>query len=202
MKYLKLFIIVLLAFGFSSCSKIIMSMYGMKTVDFVDTEKIEYSADNYDIPKENSYKINASYLDYITNLDSTYNQEKKNHLQPLQALYFDNSGKLISYHINCYAGGFPNLKWNRNNAFNCFPPTTSPENDTLFDFTKLSKYFLKLDNTPYISSKKTDYNIVIFWSIAMGRQSKRLIKLVKENAKLSDKTVNIIFVNDDDIYLK
>ena len=177
-------------------------MYGMKDVDFNDSNRIKTHANKYNIPKQDSYKITMGYLGLINSFDSTFNIEKRNHLQPLQALYFDNNGDLISYHVNCYAGGFPNLKWNRNNNFDTFPPKTVVTNDTILSFNKLSGSIISIDNKKYKSQTKYDYNIVVFWSIRMGRQSKRLIKYVQENAELTNKRVNIIYANVDDIYLK
>ena len=169
----------------------------MKNVTTNDSSKIVNYANKYSIPQKNSFIIDTTYISYVYSLDSSLNQIKKNHLQPLQALYFNKTGKLISYHINCYTGGFPNLKWNRNGVFDSFPPKTQAPLDTIFTYNDIRKFVKDIND-----DKNAEYNILVFWNIAMGRQSKRLIKIVNENAKLADKSINIIYVNDDDIFLK
>ena len=177
-------------------------MYGMESGYYNDSNYVETYAKEYKIPEEKSFSINSEYFSYIKNLDDSLWINQKNHLQPLQAMYFDNTGKLISYHINCTTGGFPNLKWNRDNRFETFPPKDVVTQDTILNYRKLANFIVPVNNNKYIPNYNVDYNVVVFWSIRMGRQSKRLIKLVQENAKLSSQEVNITYVNVDDIFLK
>ena len=105
-----------------------------------------------------------------------------NHVQPLQALYFDRSGRLVSYHVNCYAGGFPNLKWNHDDAFSSFPPASVSPLDTLVSLQDLLPHVkTPAGETPTCQSSPVDYTVVVMWPVFMGRQSKRLIKTVKKN---------------------
>ena len=48
-----------------------------------------------------------------------------------------------------------------------------------------------------------DYNIILFWSVFMNRQSKILIKEIQNYQKrFPDKKMNVLYVNTDNVYSK
>ncbi|MHC8948980.1 hypothetical protein [Sphingobacterium hungaricum] len=190
---------------FSSCSKILISMYGVKnSKHFTEKELIAWAKD-YNIPQEDVFTLDSSYFSFLKNIDTL---EVENHhsyvsdrSQPLQALYYDEKGDLVSYQINCYAGGFPNLKWNRNGNFETFTPKIQAPLDSTLTLKKHLAFFNKVSTSKIVSPDDYDYVVVVYWNRFMGRQSKRLIRYVQENAKLSkNKSVKIIYVNNDQIY--
>ena len=122
--------------------------------------------------------------------------------QPLQAMYFDEEGKLVSFHNNCYAGGFPVLKWNKEDQFDKFIPTTTiPITDTVLNLDLLLPYLEPISQTG--SSEKTKWTIVIFWCDFMMKQSKELIKIARKNLLLDNShSTRILFVNTDNCFVE
>ena len=77
----------------------------------MDEKTIVRYANHYNIPIADGYELDTSYYAFLLSHDKArYKEQINNHYQPLQALYFDKSGQLQSFQINCYAGGFPNLQ--------------------------------------------------------------------------------------------
>ena len=128
----------------------------------------------------------------------------KNHLQPLQASYYNKEGKFISFHINCNAPGFPNLNWNYKKVMEAFPPVSQATVDTLLNLQTHLK-LLKLNSNKQIETEKDfDYFIIVNWAGFLERQSIRLINTVNKNIKLNleHKKIVIIYVCSDNAYIE
>jgi hypothetical protein len=195
------FISIIYIISMSSCSSIITGLYGMKNYKVVDEKTIIRYSKKYNIPLEDSYELDINYISYLKSLDtSIYKEQIKNHYQPLQALYYDNKGELKSFQINCYTGGFPNLNWERDSIMTTFPPKKQAPIDSIVSLETQIKYLRQLSNTKKLSTDNYDYTIVVYWNRFMGRQSKRLIRLVQQNAEMSNKKIKIIYVNSDNIF--
>ncbi len=195
-------LILVLILGLTSCSSIIGLFYGMKNLKKINENTIVRFSKKYDVSQTDNYELDTSYVSFLFSFDTTkYKEQVKNHYQPLQALYYDKKGQLISFQINCYAGGFPNLHWNRDNIMTTFPPQQQAPVDSIIPLDIQLKYLRPLSRTNSFSIKNYDYIIFVYWNIFMGRQSKRLIHSVQENCKLSgDKKVKIIYVNTDNFF--
>ena len=190
------------ALGMTSCTTIFTGLYGMKKIKTIDEKTIVRYSKKYNIPIADSYEIDTSYFSFLFSLDTTqYKAQIKNHYQPLQALYFDKTGQLQSFQVNCYAGGFPNLNWDRNGIMTTFPPKQQAPLDGILSFEKQLTYLRPLSNIDNISADRYDYIVVVYWNRFMGRQSKRLIRFVQDNSKLAkEKKVKIIYANTDNIF--
>ena len=203
-RHLAILILITLtfSFGLTSCSSIFTGLYEMKKTKTVDEKTIVRYAKKYNIPAVDSYELDTAYFSHLISLDSTkYKTQIKNHYQPLQALYYDKSGRLTSFQVNCYAGGFPNLKWDRNEILTTFPPKQQAPIDSIVSLETQMKYLIPLSQTSKLSNDSYDYIVIVYWNRFMGRQSKRLIKFVQENSKLEKvKKVKIIHVNTDNIF--
>ncbi len=188
-------------FLLSGCSTIFSTLYGIKNYKKVDENIIVKYSKKYNIPLTDSYELDTSYLSFLRRLDTAlYKEQIKNHYQPLQALYYDNNGRLKSFQINCYVGGFPNLNWNRNDIMSSFPPKAQAPIDSIMDLPTQIKHLRKLSYSKTISIDNYDYHVIVYWNRFMGRQSKRLIRLVQQNSKNTDKKVKILYVNTDNIF--
>ena len=109
----------------------------MKKMKKLSDNQILKQGSKYNIPAKDAYVLDSGYVNFIFSLDSVrYQKESHNHFQPLQALYYDQTGHLISFHINCNAGGFPNLKWNRFGAFDEFIPKQQTPPDSILPLKK------------------------------------------------------------------
>ena len=128
----------------------------------------------------------------------------KQHLQPLQASYYNKAGKLISFHINCNAPGFPNLNWNYKKVMEVFPPESNAPVDTLLNL-QTHLMLLKSNSNKQIEIEKDfDYFIIVNWAGFLKRQSIRLINTVNKNIKLNleNKKIVIIYVCSDNAYIE
>lgn len=173
-------------------------MYGIKNYQSFDENKIQKIAKKYKIPEGDLYFLSNDYNKHLKTFDSINKEAAKNRYQPLQACYYNQSGYLESFQINCYAGGFPNLKWNRDGIFNTFIPKQQAPLDSLFDLKQHQNFIQAYPFTNPHIEREYDYTIVVHWSIYFGRQSKRLIRFVQKNAALANPyTLRIIYVNVD-----
>lgn len=188
--------------GLTSCSTIIAGLYGIKPVKPVDEKIISHYSIKYNIPKADGYQLDSSYDTFLASFDPVrYTQQIKNHYQPLQALYYNNAGQLISFHINCYANGFINLHWNKNDIMAVFPPKQQAPLDSIVSLETQLKYLKPLSTTLPFSNESYDHIIIVYWSRFMGRQSKRLIHSVQNNSKIArSEKVKIIYVNTDNFF--
>ncbi|HOK38680.1 MAG: hypothetical protein WHW07_04235 [Bacteroidales bacterium] len=191
-----------LSLALTSCSSIFTGLYGMKKIKTIDEKTILRYAKKFNIIDVDCYELDTAYFLYLFSLDSTkYKTQIKNHYQPLQALYYENSGHLKSFQVNCYTGGFPNLKWDRNEIMTTFPPKQQAPIDSIVSLSTQIKYLKPLSQTSKLLVDNYDYIVIVYWNRFMGRQSKRLIHFVQENSKLEkEKKVKIIYANTDNIF--
>ncbi len=194
-------ILTALIFVVASCQAIMNVAYGMKNPEPVDEKTILHYSKKFKIPIADSYELDTSYISFLTSLDTIhYKSQRKNHYQPLQVLYYDKSSQLQSFQVNCYAGGFPNLQWNKNEIFTTFPPGQQAPLDSILPYDNHLKYVRPLSQTISFSADSYDYIVMVYWNEFMGRQSSRLIRYVQDNSKLvTDKKVKIIYVNNDNM---
>ncbi|HNR49456.1 MAG TPA: hypothetical protein PKN14_09445 [Bacteroidia bacterium] len=195
-------LLIPIIFGSIGCSSFLRGLYGIKKIKNIDENTIKHYALKYNIPAADIYKLDTAYISYLLSLDTVkFKTQIKNHLQPLQALYYDKSGQLISFQINCYAGGFPNLKWNRNKIMEAFPPSQQAPLDSILRLDTQFNYIKSLSQTKSDYREKSDYTVIVYWSKFMGRQSKRFIRYIQNNIHLaSEKNIKVIYVNTDNIY--
>lgn len=190
--YFTLFIFI------TGCSAI----YGVKSVKKNDIQKINSFLTENNYWGYHNYYLDEKYARYIKSTFSNDGVLMKYFLQPLQAFYFIEKDSVSSYFVNCNAGGFPNLDWNKNGAFNAFPPIGQ---------TKINRYFTLADIDPFlhqIPSEEISKNtlgiiktrIIVFYSLIIQRQCKRFIDLIISNSKLSKSTVEIYTINMDNLF--
>ncbi len=168
-------------------------------------EQIDKFRQEFKLPAIDTYVLDSSYLPDLLSLQGSVDSETvKNHYQPLQAMYFNQKGDLVSFHVNCYAGlgvkDRQSLNWNQNNAFNKFVPNTVAPLDTLFKFGDLVKYIDRFNgqqiDTIGLSGERNV--IVVFWSKAiLENDARSLIDLVQNNSKAAK--AKIIYVNTDNM---
>lgn len=202
----------------TGCSSVLPFFYGFKSFDKeYNKEQVFKTALSWGIPQDNLYFLKKEYLEYLegealkygvslSSCDSSPSfQMIKNHSQPLQIMFFNNEGNLVTFLTNCYCGGFPNFKWNRNHCLDSLPATQVTPLDTLFTFDKLITLIHDIDHqTPeFRISGGNEYSIVVFWETHFGRQSKRLIKQVerKYGGYKAEEKVEIFYVNSDVLFV-
>lgn len=186
----------------SGCTTVFEALYGIKKLRSVNENDIVRYSEKFNIPVAISYELDTSYVSYLFSFDTIrYKEQIKNHFQPLQVLYYDRSGNLTSFQVNCYAGGFPNLKWNRNTLMTNFPPGQQAPLDSLIPLASQMKFMKPLFQAELVNTKDFDFIVIVYWSRFMGRQSKRLIRTVQENSKLNtEKEVIVIYANTDNLF--
>lgn len=167
---------------------------------------LEYFRKEFNLPKEKTFRLDTNYIRYLFSFDTAkYAAEIHNHYQPLQATYYDNTGRLISFHINCYASGDApdekDLNWNQQNAFDSFPPRIVVPVDSILPLSKHLSFIKTFDYKPIDTTGFAffDYTVIVYWSKYLGAKNcKNLINIVSHNAALTgNKKVNIIYVNSE-----
>jgi hypothetical protein len=180
------------------------SMMGIKKMQLLEEDQIIQTASAFGIPPANSYVLDTSYLEFIKNQTETLPIPRKDHLQPLQAIYYakaDGFIKPVAWYVNCYAGGYPNLEWNRTGGWNQFPPSPQAPADSLLPLKKHFEFLRALLGVQAFNTIEYDYIVLVYWSRFMGRQSELLIKQVQENAGLAkDRKLRILYVNNDNFF--
>lgn len=197
------FVSLLILLSMTACTPLILSTMGMKNPRIITEDEMYTFGRKWGMSIYFQQTLLSTYVDEVQKLDSLHPTLAKNLLQPIQAMYFDSTGKLISYHINCLAGGYPNLNWNRNGNFDVFPAKTQAPCDSLVTLAWLLPHLKPLEY-PCVKIKDLDYTVVVFWSRFTGRQSRHLVEFVQQNLKLASKEtrIQIMYVNTDEIFTK
>src|SRR4030095_359290 len=151
-------------------------------------EDLENFREEFNLPKEKTFRLDTNYIRYLFHFDTIrYADQIKNHYQPIQALYYDRNGQLVSFHINCYAGidvpGKDDLNWNQENAFATFLPKSVAPFDSILPLMKHLSFIKTFDNKPIdtIGFSAFDYTIIIHWGKRWRpKDSKNLIKIVSD----------------------
>lgn len=173
---------------------------------FYSSADIEKTRQEFDLPKDQTFKLDTGYNRHLFSFDTTkFANEIKNHYQPIQASYYDKEGKLVSFHINCYAAigtvDKQDLNWNQQNAFQTFIPKSVVPIDTILPLTEHLKFIRTLNDKLIDTTgfSKYDYTVIIHWGKNWRQNdSKNLIKIVNENSLLAKtKKINILYVNND-----
>ena len=194
---------LLLGLLFSSCSALMYKIMGVKQPNDYDLKEITAYASKFGIPDGDSYLLDTTYLSNILQLHKNDTLLRNNLMQPLQIRFYQRSDTLLSLQPNCTAGGFPNLKWNKRGQLNTIPPNFTVDVDTCLLFCKDVKYLIPISNDCHSIDyyNNADYNIILFWSVFMNRQSKILIKEIQNYQKrFPDKKMNVLYVNTDKIF--
>lgn len=188
---------------FSSCSALMYKIMGVKQPYDYDLEEITAYSSKFGIPDSDSYLLDTTYMRDILQLCKNDTLLRNNLMQPLQIRFYQRSDTLLSLQLNCTAGGFPNLKWNKHGQLNTIPPNFTVDVDTCILFRKDLGYLIPTSNDCHSSDyyNNADYNIILFWSVFMNRQSKILIREIKDYQKrFPEKKINVLYVNTDKIF--
>jgi hypothetical protein len=201
-KILKLFIIVIAITTGNSCSFVAKKMTGIKKPKMMNERLHARYLKKFKAPADQAYLIDTNYIGFFELLDtSRFREQKKNHFQAMQALYYGHNQFQEAWFINCYASGFPNLNWNLENNFGTFPPKTAAPLDSLVSFDRLIAHAQPFRNHPrHKVGEREPYTVVFIWSRTFKKQSKRLHKVLIENLKMCNKPYRIIYINNDNIY--
>jgi hypothetical protein len=177
-------------------------MYGIHKSAPVSDSQIIRDAQKLRIPANRLYELDSLQLLRIYRLQQLgYSNAAKQLHQPLQVMYFDEEGRLLSQHLNCHAVSFPDLRWNRHHSFLQFPPPGNSSADRILTLPLLQQMLRPLFCADTGHSKGSRYHVVLFWNKFMGRQSKRLVRLVQRNAAFhADNKIAIYYVNNDNYH--
>jgi len=194
---------LLLTVGLGGCQTVFQGLYGMRGLRPVPVTELPKLAENYGISPDQACVLDTSYRQLLASWLSHDAETAKNHYQPLQASYYAQTGQLKAFYVNCYAGGFPNLNWNGAGGFRQFPPAPQAPADTVLPLSAYLRYLRQFDGQPLPALPAADYIVVVQWSRFMGRQSRRFIKAVQQNAALAQpgQSVRLLFVNNDNLQL-
>jgi len=200
MKHLNWIVIAVLLL-LTSCSFIVNRMVGIRTVKTMDDKAITAAAIQFEIPLKHVYAVDTNYIQVLKAKQQKHTPTSlNNHLQPLQALYFINGQYPESFQINCYAGGLPNLNWERDGIMESFPPKIQAPLDSMVSREELFNIVQKLNGVDYSEAITSGPLVVVFWTKFMHKHTKAFIPVVQKNLKHSTVPVQVIYVNADNLF--
>lgn len=173
--------LVLILLLFSSCTRIIMVLYGVKNPDIESEKSIKKCALKYQLDTSNIVTVGTK--DFI-----------KQFVQAVpDAAIFDANGEYIEYRktdTSCNAGLFDFIpELSTQNTYNKTGVTTLQK--------ELNKY-RNLKGEPIAAPEKADFYVLIYWTVWSGRLNKDHVKIWEDLAKNNKKsTVKVIKVNVD-----
>lgn len=201
------FVFFLIGTLLCSCGRIYLKSIGVKKPQEVNQlQQIEFSK-KMNFKEEVIFELDAAKYNQLINLkhnDST-SWWVQNHVQPVQVIYFDNgTNKSIASYFNCIAGSrnFFNFSWNENGELNCFPPLNYTDTrwiDTIFSKSEIENCLIPIQSQ---GSRKIaypqKYDIFLFYSFAIEKQSVNLINEVKTHIdRFIPNQYNLFFINMD-----
>jgi hypothetical protein len=195
------FLILVAGPSLCSCQAVFTGIYGIREPAPLEAAHLPKLAAEYGIPTGSpSAVLDTSFRRVLRRMHRQDSSVAKNHWQFLQAVYYDATGRQQSFHINCYADGFPNLQWERAGIMEHFPPAQQAPRDSALTLAEHLSHLHSADSAT--SAQPADYTVVVHWSRFMTRQSRRLIQAVRRNVALapSGTRVVMVFVNTDDFY--
>lgn len=182
----------------SSCTRMV---FGIRTPLTLSDMDIRRAAISYQIHDTSIYCNKSTKLYYASLLQNNPDLKSlaKDHMQPLQALYFNHEGEMVSWHINCLAGGpLGAINWNKNHVMDVFPPLTAAHPDTLIRFADIYAMLRPLSAEIFPDTADYDYLSVVYWNQFMKRGSRKLVRTVKRNLRLATGLrIKMIWVNND-----
>lgn len=189
---------------FSSCSYVAQKTMGIRTPKKMSTAKLQKTADKWNLPAEKIYEIDTNYFYSFLEKQESKSISKlmaKNHMQPLQALYFIDDNPYPSvWYINCYASGFPNLNWNSTGQLDTFPPRQQAPLDSALSHTELLQYIHRIPDQQAAVLSSKPVKIYLILNRFMNRQSKIMIESFQKNAALASDQSEIIYIFNDNAY--
>lgn len=187
----------------SSCNALMQGMLGYHQPKRLSEKQHARLLKRLPAEQDQSYSLDTGYYYLLNIFDTTEKRlQKKNHYQPIQALYFGHGQYPEAWFINCYAPGFPNLDWAGNGQFSTFPPQSAAPLDSLLSFDALMREanpFNTTDKQPKVAPEEA-YTVVLFWNRMMFRQCRRLNRVVKDHLKQSGVPHRILYINNDNLY--
>jgi hypothetical protein len=178
-------------------------LMGIKKPKPISNTALLSHSEKLGIPLSETYVLDTAYRSFMTSVAANDARKLKDHLQPLQALYFSRGNQLspIAWYVNCYAPGFPQLKWNDDGGMDQFPPRTQAPPDSLLSLTALLRLIRPVEGKANVNISTADYTIVIFWNRFMEKQSRGLLEAVRKNLSLAGANqTRLLYVNNDAIF--
>jgi hypothetical protein len=148
--------------------------------------------------------LDTSYFSFMNQFRADHTFAVDNHVHPLQAIWYDKTGKQVSFHSGVWADTkMFTFDWNYKGQLNYYPPRTGAPIDTLFGFEEHLKYVRTLEGEKLDveAFSGNDYNIVVHYARFPGRMTKKFLRVFAKNKKLNTRfKVNYIYVNTDNFY--
>ena len=187
----------------SSCNAVLQGMLGYHQPKRLSEKQHTRLLKRLSAEQDQSYVLDTGYYYLLNIFDTTEKRlQKKNHYQPIQALYFGHGQYPEAWFINCYAPGFPNLDWAGDGHFSTFPPRTAAPIDSLLSFDALMREataFTATSQQPQVAPDQA-YTVVVFWNRMMFRQCRRLNNVVRNHLGQSGVPHRILYINNDNLY--
>jgi hypothetical protein len=188
-------------------------MMGVKPIQAVHQHQVSSYLKNLNIQSNAALEIDSLRYQALINhkLSDTCKYDSKdwyiqNHLQPTQAMYFNMHTKsAVAAYFNCIAESrnLTNLTYNKFKELEFFPPLTYSDPrwiDSLFRVEEILNTINDMQTgQPYKTDHfRTKYLVLIFYSLAIQKQSTNLIREAQYHIQNCIKdSSTLIYVNID-----
>lgn len=194
------YVVFLLCFLLSSCDYVLSKWYGINELEEFNQEDCDAFLNGLDLTAFD--EVDRVYWDSAKTATFAYSAApastaitKKDWQQPVQLIYLNGAGEVISYHANCYAPGkFTGLDWNFEGRFETFPPHSAVE---------LEKPVVLPVRWFGSDQKSKRYNLVVVWSLRFEGITRDAVKTAAINKTnlAGDSKVRALFINVDRWFL-
>lgn len=207
LRQISLSILILTSISCCSCGRIYLRAIGVRKAKAISQSEQKIFCREMMLNQSTIFELDSVKYDILINKkhnDST-SWWVQNHVQPVQVIYFDNdSNKSIASYFNCIAGSrnFLNFSWNENGELNYFPPPAYADErwiDTIFSKKEIEECMIKIESTgDNMITYPKKYDIFLFYSFAIKKQSVNLINEVKNHIdRFIPNQYNLYFINMD-----
>lgn len=187
--------LILFTLSLSSCNKIMMEIYGFKSIKSISNEDIEYPKKYVKCDACFCTEADSSKYLQLVGLNQAINNNFKNKIsQFLQVRIYIND-TLTDMTVNCDLGGFPLLNWNK---FGIFEKGYEFKENAYFQkFTWNEEIDLwKRKPIQEMNLNKANIKIVVYWVKFIRKQSRHLFKIVRQ-FRQKNFGIQFYFVNFD-----
>jgi hypothetical protein len=174
---------------------------GMKNPKMLTDKQLQRYSHKRKIPESHSFYADTLLLNYIVEQDKPKLQ-RKNHVQPLQAIYFHRTDAYpVAWLINCYATPTTfRSHWNKKGELDSLPPRGNAPLDSLLTQQKLISFSKPVYLHAQPAAYENEYNVYVLYNRLFNRGSRHLIWEIRNHAKKYNKRVVIHYINTDRLY--
>ncbi len=192
-KQLIFILLTSICISFSSCSKIIMTYFGMKNPKYENEKAQNKTLKKWDIKPDYSFEIVEKGLDSLEKSHRISNLEKDSFLSIPFFKVYDNSGKIVCAWEQC-SGNIKDFTFFKSDTVTPFKLYYLNENLFIENDFEILKGLGRYDELNRRVAE-SDYTIVAYWTGYMGHFSKVMLQEIQNFKSRTSQKVTFVTVN-------